>query len=84
MFYQVLATLIDGTPLKGVPIQISVKAQTSDYCNWERWRWSWVPVCKQVFQETYIVPADGIVNFVVPGSSISQQTSSLKIKVCSQ
>ena len=77
------ATLIDGTPLEGVPIQISVKAQT-DYCNWERWRWSWVPVCKQVFQETYIVPADGIVNFVVPGSSISQKTSSLKIKVCSQ
>ena len=78
-----LATLIDGTPLKGVPIQISVMAQT-DYCNWKPWRWSWVPVCKQVFQETYIVPADGIVNFVVPGSSISQQTRSLKIKVCSQ
>ncbi|XP_015766361.1 PREDICTED: ovostatin-like [Acropora digitifera] len=77
---QVLATLIDGTPLEGVPIQISVKAQTSDYCNWERWWWSMYPVCKQVFQETYIVPADGIVNFVVPGSSISQQTSSLKIK----
>ncbi|KAK2568089.1 Pregnancy zone protein [Acropora cervicornis] len=36
--------------------------------------------CKQVFQEEYIVPADGIVNFVVPGSSISQQTRSLKIK----
>ncbi|XP_067056984.1 pregnancy zone protein-like isoform X1 [Acropora muricata] len=78
---QVLATLIDGTPLKGVPIEITVRARTSGYCSsWAPRRWSWHHGCKQVFREEYIVPADGIVNFVIPGSSISQQTRSLKIK----
>jgi len=81
----VLATLIDGTPLKGVPIEITVRAGTSGYCSsWDPRRWSWHHGCKQVFREEYIVPADGIVNFVIPGSSVSQQTRSLKIKVCSQ
>ena len=77
-----LATFIDGTPLKGVPIEITVKARTSKSCDWDSRSWS--RECKQVFRGAYIVPADGIVNFVVPGSSISQQTRSLKIKVCSQ
>ena len=79
-----LATLIDGTPLKGVPIEITVKAQTFTYCDWEPRSWSWARECKQVFRGAYIVPADGIVNFVIPGSHISQQTRSLQIKVCSQ
>ena len=77
------ATLIDGTPLEGVQVKITVKAKTfTSDCEWE-FSWSSTPECRQVFQGAYIVPADGIVNFVVPNASISRQTRFLKIKVCS-
>ena len=79
-----LATLIDGTPLEGVPMEITVKAKTfTSDCNWEPSSWSSTPDCRQVFRGAYIVPADGIVNFVVPSANISQQTRFLKIKACS-
>ncbi|XP_044164285.1 pregnancy zone protein-like isoform X2 [Acropora millepora] len=82
---QVRATSIDGTPLEGVPVKITVKAKTfTSDCEWEGSSWSSTPACRQVFRGAYIVPADGIVNFVVPNASISRQTRFLKIKASYQ
>ncbi|XP_068740975.1 alpha-2-macroglobulin-like isoform X2 [Montipora capricornis] len=78
---QVQATLIDGSPLKGESVEISVRAKKrSQYCSWYKSYWQWGRQCKEVFRKSFTVPADGIINFVVPGSQISMETSSMELK----
>ncbi|XP_068693904.1 alpha-2-macroglobulin-like [Montipora foliosa] len=78
---QVQATLIDGSPLKGESVEISVRAKKrSQYCRWYKSDWQWGMQCKEVFRKSFTVPANGIINFVVPGSQISMETSSMQLK----
>jgi len=57
-------------------VHVIIKARKSD--------WSWYHNnAVTVFQERITVPANGLVDFVVPGSNIIQTTKSLSLEVSS-
>ncbi|XP_020628885.1 C3 and PZP-like alpha-2-macroglobulin domain-containing protein 8 isoform X2 [Orbicella faveolata] len=70
---QLKATLPDGSPMKGESVHVIIKARKSD--------WSWYHNnAVTVFQERITVPANGLVDFVVPGSNIIQTAKSLSLE----
>ena len=69
------ATLIDGSPLKGQSVEIIVRASKKTSHHWLG------TTQEVVFQKRFTVPANGVITFVVPGESISQDTKSLSLKV---
>lgn len=74
------AILIDGSPLKGESVSIVVKAGTYGRygsCYGRR-------ACKELMRRSFTVPASGIVDFVVPGSNITEETKSLFMQVSSK
>ena len=71
------ATLIDGTPLKGEPVDIVLKIPDNRYgaCYHRS--------CKTVFTKRFTIPANGIVDIVVPSSKIPNDAKYLILQVSS-
>ena len=62
--------------MKGESVHVIITARKSD------WSWYYGNV-ETVFREKITVPANGLVDFLVPGSKVIQTAKSLSLKVSS-
>ena len=73
---QLKATLPDGSPMKGESVDVIIKARPSD--------WSWYrDNAVTVFHKRITVPANGLVDFVVPGLKVKNTAKWLSLEVSS-